>query len=82
MKTYVVTGGCGFIGSYVIEELLKEEDVFIYNIDKLGVGSSEENIVDDPRVENQFIDIANNEHWRMHLIQKLNLPPQIIQAKK
>ena len=52
MKTYVVTGGCGFIGSYVIKELLKQEDVFIYNIDKMGIGSSEENIVDDPRVEN------------------------------
>ena len=71
MKTYVVTGGCGFIGSYVIQELLKEEDIFIYNIDKMGVGSSEENIVDDPRVENQFIDIANNEHWRMHLANPL-----------
>ena len=71
MKTYVVTGGCGFIGSYVIKELLKQEDVFIYNIDKMGVGSSEENIVDDPRVENQFIDIANDEHWRMHMTNPL-----------
>jgi len=71
MKTYVVTGGCGFIGSYVIKELLKQEDVFIYNIDKMGVGSSEEHIVDDPRVENQFIDIANDEHWRMHMTNPL-----------
>jgi len=71
MKTYVVTGGCGFIGSYVIKELLKQEDVFIYNIDKMGIGSSEENIVDDPRVENQFIDIANDEHWRMHMTNPL-----------
>ena len=71
MSTYVVTGGCGFIGSYVIKELLKQEDVFIYNIDKMGVGSSEENIVDDPRVENQFIDIANDEHWRMHMTNPL-----------
>ena len=71
MSTYVVTGGCGFIGSYVIKELLKQEDVFIYNIDKMGVGSSEEHIVDDPRVENQFIDIANDEHWRMHMTNPL-----------
>jgi len=71
MKTYIVTGGCGFIGSYVIQELLKQEDIFIYNIDKMGVGSSEENIVDDPRVENQIIDIANNEHWRMHMTNPL-----------
>ena len=35
MSTYVVTGGCGFIGSYVIKELLKSDDkeLFIYNID-------------------------------------------------
>jgi len=71
MKTYVVTGGCGFIGSYVIEELLKQEDVFIYNIDKMGVGSSKENIIDDPRVENHVIDIANDEHWRMHMTNPL-----------
>ena len=40
MSTYVVTGGCGFIGSYVIQELLKSKDkkLFIYNIDKMGVG--------------------------------------------
>ena len=71
MKTYVVTGGCGFIGSYVIKELLKQEDIFIYNIDKMGIGSSEENIVDDPRVENHVIDIANDEHWRMHMTNPL-----------
>ena len=71
MKTYVVTGGCGFIGSYVIKELLKQEDVFIYNIDKMGVGSSKENIIDDPRVENHVIDIANDEHWRMHMTNPL-----------
>ena len=71
MKTYIVTGGCGFIGSYVIQELLKQEDVFIYNIDKMGVGSSKENIVDDPRVENHVIDIANDEHWRMHMTNPL-----------
>jgi len=65
MSTYVVTGGCGFIGSYVIKQLLKskEKDLFIYNIDKMGVGSSEENIVDDKRVENQFMCLANGDAW-------------------
>jgi len=71
MSTYVVTGGCGFIGSYVIKELLKEEDVYIYNIDKLGVGSSKENIVGDKRLENHFIDIANDEHWRLNMANPL-----------
>lgn len=69
MSTYVVTGGCGFIGSYVIQELLKSKDkkLFIYNIDKMGVGSSEENVIDDIRVQNHFIDISNDEHWRLHM---------------
>ena len=71
MSTYVVTGGCGFIGSYVIKELLKEDDVYIYNIDKLGVGSSEENIVGDKRLENHFIDISNDEHWRLNMANPL-----------
>jgi len=74
MSTYVVTGGCGFIGSYVIKELLKsnDEDLFIYNIDKMGVGSSEENIVNDKRVQNHFIDISNDEHWRLHMANPLD----------
>ena len=74
MSTYVITGGCGFIGSYVIKELLKSTatDIFIYNIDKMGVGSSKENIVEDKRVENHFIDISNDEHWRLHMSNPLD----------
>ena len=73
MSTYVVTGGCGFIGSYVIKELLKSKDkeLFIYNIDKMGIGSSEENIVEDKRVENHFMDIANGDAWRLHMADPL-----------
>ncbi len=73
MSTYVVTGGCGFIGSYVIKQLLKskEKDCFIYNIDKMGVGSSVENIVEDKRLENHFMDIANGDAWRLHMADPL-----------
>ena len=74
MSTYVVTGGCGFIGSYVIKELLKSEDkdLYIYNIDKMGVGSSPENVVEDERVEHHFMDIANGDAWRIHMSNPLD----------
>ena len=74
MSTYVVTGGCGFIGSYVVKELLKskDKDLFIYNIDKMGIGSSEENVVEDKRVENHFMDIANGDAWRLHMSNPLD----------
>ena len=74
MSSYVVTGGCGFIGSYVMKELLKSTatDTFIYNIDKMGVGSSEENVVEDERVENHFMDIANEDAWRLHMADPLD----------
>jgi len=78
MKNYLVTGGAGFIGSYVIQELLKsEEDIFIYNIDKMGVGSDKDNLVTDDRVENQILDIANDEHWRIHMANPLDWVPVI-----
>tara|TARA_R100001591_G_scaffold103125_1_gene110294 strand:+ start:1524 stop:2513 length:990 start_codon:yes stop_codon:yes gene_type:complete len=74
VSTYVVTGGCGFIGSYVIKELLKSEDkdLYIYNIDKMGVGSSPENVVEDKRVENHFMDIAVEDAWRIHMANPLD----------
>lgn len=60
--TYLVTGGCGFIGSHVIDELLKETKVKkIINIDKLGVGSDINNVATDSRVINFYIDICDEE---------------------
>lgn len=58
MKYYLVTGGCGFIGSYVVEKLLADENNFIYVIDKMGIGSSPDNIIHGhPRVNYIFRDI-------------------------
>ena len=56
---YLVTGGCGFIGSYVIEQLLKTTTNVIINVDKMGAGSSVNNISKDARVTNYFIDICD-----------------------
>lgn len=66
MSTVLVTGGCGFIGSHVIDELLKDISVEkIINIDKLGVGSDINNTAVDPRVTNYYTDICNNEIYNI-----------------
>ena len=58
---YVVTGGAGFIGSHVIDELLKRADINkIFVIDKLGMGSDMDNIADDERIKFVFEDIASD----------------------
>ena len=57
-KNYLVTGAAGFIGSHVVDELLKRDDINkIYVIDKLGMGSDMDNIADDKRVKFIFEDI-------------------------
>ena len=68
MSNFLVTGGCGFIGSYVVNELiavsknLEDQDaVKIYNVDKMGIGSSRENIktMPDAPCYNIFLDICS-----------------------
>ena len=39
-KVYLITGGCGFIGSCLIRELLKDENIKVINIDKLSYASN------------------------------------------
>lgn len=62
MKTYLITGGNGFIGSHVIDEILKlsENDIIIVNIDKLGIGSNVNNVVNDSRIINYYNDICDD----------------------
>ena len=38
----------------------------------MGIGSSEENIVEDERVEHHFMDIANGDAWRLHMSNPLD----------
>ena len=62
-KTYLVTGGCGFIGSYVIEELLKDKDadIKVICIDKMGVGSDLKHIpLNDSRLRHVVRDISRS----------------------
>ena len=45
MKTYLVTGGAGFIGSnFVLYMLKKYEDIKIINLDKLTYAGNLENL--------------------------------------
>ena len=62
-KTYLVTGGCGFIGSYVIEELLKDKDadIKVKCIDKMGVGSDIKHLpLKDKRLQHIVRDISHS----------------------
>ena len=60
-STILVTGGAGFIGSYVIEDLLKHKPKKIIIIDNLMRGSlrNMENFIDNPIVEFNDGDIRD-----------------------
>ena len=43
-KKVIITGGCGFIGSALIRNLLKNTNVEIFNFDKMGPVSDSQSI--------------------------------------
>lgn len=60
-KTYLVTGGAGFIGSYVIEELLRDidADINVICVDKMGVGADLKHLpLNDSRLKHIVRDIS------------------------
>ena len=65
MKTYLVTGGAGFIGSnFVIYMLNKYDDIKIINVDKLTYAGNLENlksVENDPRYSFVQADICDRE---------------------
>ena len=65
MKTYLVTGGAGFIGSnFVLYMLRKHDDVRIVNVDALTYAGNLENLTsvqDDPRYTFVHADIRDKE---------------------
>lgn len=65
MKTYLVTGGAGFIGSNFIKSLLENrEDIFVLNIDKLTYAGNLKNMAfaqKDPRCAFVQADIVDKE---------------------
>jgi len=44
MKKILITGGAGFIGSNFVEHILQNEDVIVYNLDKLTYAGNLENL--------------------------------------
>jgi dTDP-glucose 4,6-dehydratase len=69
--TYVVTGGYGFIGSHIIDELLREPDNIIINIDKCGIGSSIHNLPFNKRIITYIVDLCKTEEIE-HIFKKHN----------
>jgi len=67
MKTVLVTGGCGFIGTHLLELLLKETDYRILVADKLSYAADARNISkftqqnnhNEDRIKFYYVDIAN-----------------------
>ena len=60
--TYLITGGCGFIGSAVIRHLLKNNNNIVINIDKLSYASNVDAVEASQGESYIFIkdDIINN----------------------
>jgi len=75
MKTVIVTGGLGFIGSNLIN-ILNNKDYFIINIDKLSYASNLKNINSNIKNYKFYKEDINNQNFVKNILNKYN--PSII----
>jgi dTDP-glucose 4,6-dehydratase len=62
MKTLLITGGAGFIGSAVVRQLINDTDYHVVNVDKLtyaGNLQSLASVSEDPRYKFEQVDICD-----------------------
>lgn len=80
MKKFLISGGFGFIGSYVVEELFQDENNFIIVVDNMSIGSNKDNISDEIQNSSRFIhynkDICND--IALNLMFEDNLPDVVL----
>ena len=68
MKKIIITGGSGFIGSNLINYLIKKK-FFIINLDKLSYSSNNYNLIKSKNYKFYKIDI-NNKNKLVQIIKK------------
>jgi dTDP-glucose 4,6-dehydratase len=77
MKKFIVTGGCGFIGSNLVKYLLKKK-YFVINIDKLSYSANPYNLKRLTKSKNyKFYKLDINNKSRIHHILKKYKPDGI-----
>ena len=62
MKTLIITGGAGFIGSAVVRQLINDTDYKVVNVDKLTYAGNLQSLVsvsDNPRYKFEQVDICD-----------------------